>query len=153
MYKAKQVILKHEHILKSKEFFSYILLIRIHMAYGLPVPISICCVTKYPKSQWSKQLSFGLQFCGSVTQEGISEAVCLRSTWLELGHLDLEEHFQDGGISYLFGTCVLFGFSVWISMESTSRAIGMAWTITGQSDIFHGVGLYHVLTEKNECLT
>ena len=44
--------------------------------------------------------------------------------------------------------CVLFGFSVWISVESTSRAIGMAWTIIGSSDIFHGVGLYHVLTEK-----
>lgn len=141
MYKAKYVILKHEHILKSKEFFfSYILLVRIHIPHRLPVAISICCVTKYPKSQWSKQVSFGLQFCGSVSQEGISEAACLRSTWLKLGHLDLEEHFQDGGISYLFGTCVLFGFFVWISMESTSTAIGVAWTITGQSDIFHGVG-------------
>ena len=50
MYKAKYVILKHEHILKSKEFFSYILLMRIHIPHRLPVAISICCVTKYPKS-------------------------------------------------------------------------------------------------------
>ena len=50
MYKAKYVILKHEHILKSKEFFSYILLMRTHIPHRLPVAISICYVTKYPKS-------------------------------------------------------------------------------------------------------
>ena len=40
MYKAKYVILKHEHILKSKEFFSYILLMRTHIPQGYLVQLA-----------------------------------------------------------------------------------------------------------------